>query len=84
MLQDFFLGFIKRYIWHHAAHTTVSELTVMPMLTQHDCEVSLGTLYPLPLEIELTDYLAYEDRIVWEMEACRSIASSSGPRSQAM
>jgi PadR family transcriptional regulator len=64
MLRDFFLGFIKIHILHHAAHGPVFGLALIRELAQHGYEVSPGTVYPVLHELARAGYLAREDRVV--------------------
>jgi PadR family transcriptional regulator PadR len=64
MLRDFFLGFIKIHILHHAAREPVFGLALIRELARHGYDVSPGTLYPLLHELERAGYLAREDRVV--------------------
>jgi PadR family transcriptional regulator PadR len=64
MLRDFFLGFIKIHILHHAAHGPVFGLALIRELGRHGYEVSPGTVYPILHELERARYLKRQDRIV--------------------
>jgi DNA-binding PadR family transcriptional regulator len=64
MLRDFFLGFIKVHILHHAAHAPVFGLALIRELARHGYEVSPGTVYPILHELERAGYLTREDRVV--------------------
>jgi PadR family transcriptional regulator PadR len=64
MLRDFFLGFIKIHILHHAAHAPVFGLALIRELARHGYEVSPGTVYPVLHELARAGYLAREDRVV--------------------
>jgi PadR family transcriptional regulator PadR len=64
MLRDFFLGFIKVHILHHAAHEPVFGLALMRELGRHGYDVSPGTVYPILHELERGGYLRREDRVV--------------------
>ena len=64
MLRDFFLGFIKIHILHHAAHGPVFGLALIRELARHGYEVSPGTVYPILHELARAGYLAREDRVV--------------------
>lgn len=64
MLRDFFLGFIKIHILHHAAHAPVFGLALIRELARHGYEVSPGTVYPILHELERAGYLGREDRVV--------------------
>jgi DNA-binding PadR family transcriptional regulator len=64
MLRDFFLGFIKIHILHHAAHEPVYGLALIEELGRHGYEVGAGTLYPVLHGLEAAGYLVREDRVV--------------------
>jgi PadR family transcriptional regulator len=64
MLRDFFLGFIKIHILHHAAHAPVFGLALIRELGRHGYDLSPGTLYPVLHSLESAGYLAREDRVV--------------------
>jgi PadR family transcriptional regulator, regulatory protein PadR len=64
MLRDFFLGFIKIHILHHAAHAPVFGLALIRELARHGYNVSPGTVYPILHEFEHAGYLARQDRVV--------------------
>jgi PadR family transcriptional regulator, regulatory protein PadR len=64
MLREFFLGFIKIHILHHAAQEPVFGLALIRELARHGYEVSPGTVYPVLHELQRGGYLAREDRVV--------------------
>jgi DNA-binding PadR family transcriptional regulator len=64
MLRDFFLGFIKVHILHHAAEDPIYGLAMIEELRRHGYELSPGTLYPILHGLEATGYIAHEDRVV--------------------
>ena len=64
MLRDFFLGFIKIHILHHAAQEPIYGLAMIEELRRHGYEVSPGTLYPMLHGLEADGYLTREDRVV--------------------
>lgn len=64
MLRDFFLGFIKVHILHHAAQEPVFGLAFIRELARHGYELSPGTLYPMLRELERVGYLVCEARVV--------------------
>ena len=64
MVRDFFLGFIKIHILHHATHAPVYGVAIIAELRRHGYEVSPGTLYPVLHSLEAAGYLAREDRVV--------------------
>ena len=64
MLRDFFLGFVKIHILHHAAQEPIYGLAMIEELRRHGYEVSPGTLYPLLHGLEAGGYLGREERVV--------------------
>lgn len=64
MIRDFFLGFVKIHILHHAAHEPIYGLAMMQELQRHGYELSPGTLYPILHGLEKSGYLNREDRVV--------------------
>lgn len=52
MLRDFFLGFIKIHILHHASNEPVYGLWLIEELGRHGYKLSPGTLYPLLHKLE--------------------------------
>jgi DNA-binding PadR family transcriptional regulator len=47
MLRDFFLGFVRIHILHHAAEEPIYGLAMIEELGRHGYEVSPGTIYPI-------------------------------------
>jgi len=64
MIRDFFLGFVRVHVLHHAAQEPVYGLALIEELRRHGYELSPGTLYPLLHGMEAAGYLAREDRTV--------------------
>jgi DNA-binding PadR family transcriptional regulator len=64
MLRDFFLGFIKIHILHHAAEEPVYGLAMLQELRRHGYELSPGTLYPIFHGLARAGYLIREERLV--------------------
>jgi DNA-binding PadR family transcriptional regulator len=64
LTRDFFLGFIKVHILHHAAEEPVYGLAMMEELRRHGYVLSPGTLYPVLHNLEAAGYLTREDRNV--------------------
>lgn len=64
MIRDFFLGFIKIHILHHAAHAPVYGVALIAELRHHGYELSPGTLYPLLHSLEAAGYLSRADLVV--------------------
>ncbi|MEW6739784.1 MAG: PadR family transcriptional regulator [Nitrospirota bacterium] len=52
MIRDFFLGFIKIHILHHAAKEPVYGLWLIEELGRHGYKLSPGTLYPILHKLE--------------------------------
>jgi PadR family transcriptional regulator PadR len=64
MLRDFFLGFIKIHVLHHAAHEPIYGVAMIAELKRHGYDLSPGTLYPLLHSLEEQGYLTRQDRVV--------------------
>ncbi len=64
MLRDFFLGFVKIHILHHASREPVYGVQLIAELARHGYDLSPGTLYPTLHDLEKSGYLAREDRLV--------------------
>ncbi len=64
MIRDFFLGFIKIHILHHAALEPIYGVALIEELGRHGYEVGPGTLYPILHGLEAEGLLKREDRIV--------------------
>lgn len=64
MLRDFFLGFIRIHILHHAAEEPIYGLWMIEELRSHGYELSPGTLYPILHGLEESGYLVSEERLV--------------------
>jgi PadR family transcriptional regulator PadR len=64
MLRDFFLGFIKIHILHHAGQEPVYGIALILELRRHGYDLSPGTLYPILRNLEEAGYLNREDRTV--------------------
>lgn len=64
MLREFFLGFIKIHILHHAEEKPIYGLWMAKELACHGYEdLSPGTLYPTLHRLEEDGYLASEKRL---------------------
>jgi len=64
MLQEFFRGFIKIHILHHAEEGPVYGLQMAAELARHGYEnLSLGTLYPALHSLERAGYLTAQRRL---------------------
>ena len=64
MLRDFFLGFVKVHVLHHASRDPIYGVQFLDELARHGYHLSPGTLYPLFHELEAAGYLKREDRVV--------------------
>jgi DNA-binding PadR family transcriptional regulator len=64
MLREFFLGFIKIHILHHAAQEPLYGLSLIEELRRHGYALSPGTLYPVLHALAAAGYLVHEDRVV--------------------
>jgi PadR family transcriptional regulator, regulatory protein PadR len=64
MLREFFLGFIKIHILHHAGEEPVYGLALIGELRRHGYELSPGTLYPVLHQLMKAGYLGRLDRVV--------------------
>jgi DNA-binding PadR family transcriptional regulator len=64
MLRDFFLGFVRIHILHHAAEEPIYGLAMIEELGRHGYEVSPGTIYPILHGMERGGWLVREDRVV--------------------
>ena len=64
MLRQFFLGFIKIHILHHAGEEPVYGLALIAELRRHGYELSPGTLYPVLHQLETAGHLRRLDRVV--------------------
>jgi DNA-binding PadR family transcriptional regulator len=64
MLRDFFLGFIKIHILHHASQEPVYGLWLIEELSRHGYKLSAGTLYPILHRLERENLLkSYSENI---------------------
>ena len=64
MIRDFFLGFIKIHILHHAAERPVYGLGMIAELRRHGYTLSPGTLYPVLRQLTVAGHLAKRERSV--------------------
>lgn len=64
VLEDFFIGFVKMHILHHAAQEPIYGLAMMAELKRHGYDISPGTLYPILHQMETAGYLVREDCVV--------------------
>jgi DNA-binding PadR family transcriptional regulator len=64
LLRDFFLGFVKIHVLHHASREPIYGVWFLEELARHGYRLSPGTLYPLFHDLEATGFLEREDRVV--------------------
>jgi PadR family transcriptional regulator PadR len=64
VVREFFLGFIKIHILHHAGEEPVYGLALIAELRRHGYDLSPGTLYPVLHQLELARYLRRLNRVV--------------------
>lgn len=57
MVRQFFLGFVKIHILHHAAEEPVCGVDLAQELASHGYQLSPGTLYPTLHGLEAAGYL---------------------------
>ena len=53
MLRDFFLGFIRIHVLHHAGQEPIYGVAMIAELARHGYDLSPGTLYPLLHNLEV-------------------------------
>jgi DNA-binding PadR family transcriptional regulator len=64
MLREFFLGFVKVHVLHHARKEPLYGVWFLEELDKHGYQLSPGTLYPLLHGLEADGYLEREERVV--------------------
>ena len=64
LTYEFFLGFIKIHILHHAAERPVYGLWLIEELGRHGYRLSPGTLYPLLHSLEKENYLKCQKKVI--------------------
>jgi DNA-binding PadR family transcriptional regulator len=64
VVRQFFQGFIKLHILHHAGEEPVYGLALITELRRHGYELSPGTLYPVLHQLETAGYLRRISRVV--------------------
>jgi DNA-binding PadR family transcriptional regulator len=64
MLREFFLGFIKVHVLHHASKGPLYGVWFLEELAKHGYQLSPGTLYPLLHGLEADGYLERDERVV--------------------
>jgi DNA-binding PadR family transcriptional regulator len=64
LIRDFFLGFIRIHVLHHAAEQPVYGLWLIEELGSHGYALSPGTLYPILRDLANGGYLRLDKRLV--------------------
>ena len=64
LTQDFFRGFIKLHILHHAAKEPVYGVWIIEELDRHGYKLSPGTLYPILHSLEEEQLLTARSKTV--------------------
>ena len=64
MLREFFLGFIKVHVLHHASKGPLYGVWFLGELAKHGYQLSPGTLYPLLHGLAADGYLERDERVV--------------------
>lgn len=64
ILRDFFLGFVRVHLLHHAAEAPIYGLEMQEELARHGYDLSPGTLYPILHGMEKAGLLVSEAQTV--------------------
>ena len=64
LLREFFLGFVKIHMLHHAAQAPLYGLWFIEELGRHGYQLSPGTVYPILRSLTADGYLVRGDRVV--------------------
>jgi PadR family transcriptional regulator PadR len=64
IVRDFFLGFVRIHVLHHASKEPIYGLGMIEELERHGYDVGPGTMYPLLHVMEQTGYLRMVERHV--------------------
>lgn len=64
MIRDFFIGFIKIHILHHASKEPIYGVEMMRELRRHGYSVSPGLIYPTLHALEKQGYLKSKEAVV--------------------
>jgi len=62
--RDFFLGFVKIHILHHAAKESIFGQEFAEEINRHGYKISFGTLYPIFHRLEQKGFLTAENKNV--------------------
>ena len=64
MFRDFFLGFVRIHILHHACKEPIYGTWIIEELARHGYHLSPGTLYPILHGLEGRGYLKSYEEVV--------------------
>ena len=64
IVRDFFLGFVRIHVLHHAAKEPIYGLGMIEELARHGYDLGPGTMYPLLHGMEQAGYLRMVERHV--------------------
>ena len=64
MFRDFFLGFVRIHILHHACEEPIYGTGIMEELARHGYHLSAGTLYPILHGLEKKGFLKSYEEVV--------------------
>jgi len=64
MLRDFFLGFVRIHILHHAAEEPTYGARIIEELARHGYPLSPGTLYPMLHRLKEEGYIHAYNEVV--------------------
>ncbi|MDA0747290.1 MAG: PadR family transcriptional regulator [bacterium] len=64
MLRDFFIGFVRIHILHHAKKEPIYGVWMMEELRHHGYKIGPGTLYPLLHNMEKRGFLKSQEDVV--------------------
>ena len=62
--REFFLGFIKIHILHHASREPIFGVEIAEELARHGYSLSPGTLYPTLHRLEKEGYLKSSSKVI--------------------
>jgi DNA-binding PadR family transcriptional regulator len=64
MMRDFFLGFVRLHLLHHASRSPIYGLDMIQEIRRHGYALSPGTLYPILHDLERKGYLESSREVV--------------------
>ena len=63
VIRQFFLGFVRLHILHHASEGAVCGVDLCSELARHGYKLSPGTLYPILHALEASGYLRHRNQV---------------------